>query len=116
MGHLHLHVGDIKRALAFYRDELGFELQGDWGTAAFVSAGGYHHHLGMNVWNGRGVDGPPPHTVGLRRWTVQLPTDADVTELRERLMRAGHAVDAVDGGFEVRDPWGTALAVGPFAS
>ena len=111
MGHVHLHVGDIKQALAFYRDELGFELKGDLGTAAFVSAGGYHHHVGLNVWNGRGVDGPPPHTVGLRHWTVQLPTVADVTELRERLMRVGHGVEAVDGGFEVRDPWGTALAV-----
>ena len=111
MGHLHLHVGDIGRALAFYRDSLGFELQADLGSAAFVSAGDYHHHLGINVWNGKNVDAPPPHTVGLRRWTVQLPTDADVTELRGRIERAGHAVEAVGGTFEVRDPWGTALAV-----
>ncbi|HEX2104204.1 MAG TPA: DUF2218 domain-containing protein [Solirubrobacteraceae bacterium] len=111
MGHLHLHVGDVKAGLAFYRDELGFELKGDWGSAAFVSAGGYHHHLGFNVWNGPNVDAPGPHTVGLRRWTVQLPTDADVAELRERLERAGRATEAVDGGFQVRDPWGTALAV-----
>ena len=85
MGHLHLHVGDIERALGFYRDVLGFEVQAHLGSAAFVSAGGYHHHLGLNVWNGQGVDGPPPHTTGLRRWTVQLPTDADVAELRERV-------------------------------
>ena len=111
MGHLHLHVGDVERALAFYRDLLGFELQADLGSAAFLSAGGYHHHLGINVWNGPGVDGPPPHTAGLRRWTVQLPTDADVAELRERLGGRRQAVEPVDGGFEVRDPWGTAIAV-----
>ena len=110
-GHLHLHVGDIERALAFYRDLLGLELQADLGSAAFLAAGGYHHHLGINVWNGRGVDGPPPHTAGLRRWTVQLPTDADVAELRRRAERGGQSVEGVDGGFEVRDPWGTALAV-----
>ena len=111
IGHLHLHVGDIQRALAFYRDILGFELQADIGSAAFVSAGGYHHHLGINVWNGQGVDGPPPHTTGLRRWTVEIPSDAEVAALRERLEAAGSTVEAVDGGFEVRDPWGTALAV-----
>ena len=111
MGHLHLHVGDIQAGLAFYRDELGFELKGDWGSAAFVAAGAYHHHLGFNVWNGEAVDGAPPHTVGLRRWTVQLPTGADVAEVRERLERAGRAVESMDGGFEVRDPWSTAMAV-----
>jgi catechol 2,3-dioxygenase len=110
MGHLHLHVGDIEQALTFYRDILGFELQAHLGSAAFVSAGGYHHHLGLNVWNGQGVAGPAPHTAGLRRWTVQLPADA-VTELRERVVAAGQAVDPVNGGFDVRDPWGTALAV-----
>jgi len=110
MGHLHLHVGDVSQALAFYRDALGFEVQANLGSAAFVSAGGYHHHLGVNVWNGRGVDGPPAHTVGLRRWTVQLPTDAEVAALQGRLERAGHAVEAIDGGFLARDPWGTALA------
>jgi catechol 2,3-dioxygenase len=110
MGHLHLHVGDIDQALAFYRDALGFEVQANIGTAAFVAAGGYHHHLGINVWNGRGVDGPPPHTAGLRRWTIELLTQADVSGLRERLERAGQPVATVDGGFEVRDPWNTALA------
>jgi catechol 2,3-dioxygenase len=106
MGHLHLHVGDIDRALAFYRDSLGFEVQAHLGSAAFVSVGGYHHHLGLNVWNGRGVDGPPPHTAGLRRWTVQLPTDADVTKLAKRIAATGTVAEPVADGFEVRDPWG----------
>jgi catechol 2,3-dioxygenase len=106
MGHMHLHVGDIDRALAFYRDVLGFEEQANLGSAAFVSAGGYHHHLGINVWNGRGVGPPPEHTVGLRRWTVQLPTAADVDEVRARV----DAAEPVPGGFLVRDPWQTAAA------
>ena len=85
MGHLHLHVGDIAEGLAFYRDVLGFEAQANLGTAAFVSAGGYHHHLGFNVWNGRGVGPAPEHTAGLRHWTVQIP-DADAVR---RLQAAG---------------------------
>src|SRR3712207_6396843 len=89
MGHLHLHVGDIDRGLAFYRDVLGFEEQANLGTAAFVSAGGYHHHLGFNTWNGRGVGPAPEHTAGLRHWTVQLPSDADVAEVRARAQAAG---------------------------
>ena len=110
MGHLHLHVGDIDQALAFYRDVLGFELTANLGTAAFVAAGGYHHHLAFNVWNGRGVSAPPEHTAGLRRWTVQLRTDAQVAQLRERVAAAGVAVKNVDGGFIARDPSGTAVA------
>src|SRR5437588_689793 len=78
VGHLHLHVGDIERGLDFYRDVLGFEVWALLPTAAFVSAGGYHHHLGFNTWKGRGVGPARDHAVGLRRWTVQLPTAADV--------------------------------------
>jgi catechol 2,3-dioxygenase len=108
MGHLHLHVGDIDEGLAFYRDVLGFEEKANLGSAAFVSAGGYHHHLGFNVWNGRGVGAPPEHTVGLGHWTVQLPTDADVADVRARAEGAGHATEPANDGFLVRDPWQTA--------
>jgi len=111
MGHLHLHVGDIARAVGFYRDVLGLALQADLGTAAFLSAGGYHHHLGVNVWNGRGVGAPPPHTAGLRHWTVRLPGDGDVAEVRRRLEEAGHPWEPLTGGLLTRDPWGTGLAV-----
>ena len=111
MGHLHLHVGDIDRALAFYAGVLGFEPQANLGTAAFVSAGGYHHHLGINVWRGRGVGPAPERTVGLRHWTVQLPTDADVAAVRDRAERAGVAVESVAGGFRVEDPWRIGLVV-----
>ena len=110
MGHLHLHVGDIDEGLAFYRDVLGFELRANLGSAAFVSAGGYHHHLGFNVWRGRGVGPAPDHTVGLRHWTVELPTDDDVAAVRGGVQDAGQAVEPFPSGFLVHDPWRTAVA------
>jgi catechol 2,3-dioxygenase len=110
MGHLHLHVGDIEQGLAFYRDVIGFEVWAKIDSAAFVSAGGYHHHLGFNTWRGTGVGPAPAHTVGLRRWTVRLPA-ADVAAVRARAEAAGAPVEPVDGGFAVRDPWQTELAV-----
>ncbi|MHB8658046.1 MAG: VOC family protein [Solirubrobacteraceae bacterium] len=109
MGHLHLHVGDIDTALTFYRDLLGFELQANLGSAAFVSAGGYHHHLGFNIWNGRGATPAPPHSVGLRHWTIELPSPTDVRAVRERLVAAGQDVARAPDGFLVRDPWQTAV-------
>jgi catechol 2,3-dioxygenase len=111
MGHVHLHVGDLDEALRFYRDVLGFEVQANLGSAAFVSAGGYHHHLGFNTWQGVGVGPPPEHTAGLQRWVVELPTPADVAAVRARVEAAGLATEEVDGGFVVRDPWQTAVAI-----
>jgi catechol 2,3-dioxygenase len=111
VGHVHLHVGDVDEGLAFYRDRLGFDEQANLGSAAFVSAGGYHHHLGFNVWNGRGVGPQPPDTVGLREWTIELPSAADVQDVRERLERGGVQVEPGDRGFVVRDPWETAVRV-----
>ena len=85
IGHVHLHVGDLERGLAFYRDVLGFELVTLMpGAAAFVSAGGYHHHLAFNLWRGTGVPPPPPGRVGLRHWTVVLEDPADLAAVRER--------------------------------
>lgn len=111
MGHVHLHVGDVDEAVAFYCGLVGFETQMNLGSAAFVSAGGYHHHLGLNVWQGRGVSGPPAHTVGLRHWTVRLPQGSDVDEVRARLERAGVATTDSEAGFEVNDPWSTRMRV-----
>src|ERR671936_1964994 len=107
VGHVHLHVGDIEEALAFYRDVLGFELQMNLGTAAFVSAGGYHHHVGLNIWKGRGVGPPPPRSVGLRNWTVELASDSELSDVRERVEAARLPVDPAKRGFRVRDPWQT---------
>ena len=111
MGHLHLHVGDIEQGLAFYRDVLGFETMGNLGSAAFVSAGGYHHHLGFNVWLGNDVMPLPPHTAGLREWTVILPSRDDVQAVRARIIDAGLQAHDHDGGFLVRDPWETSVAL-----
>jgi catechol 2,3-dioxygenase len=111
MGHLHLHVADIDRALAFYRDVLGFEVMANLGSAAFVSAGGYHHHLGFNVWLGTDVGPRPDGTAGLRRWVVVLERPEEVEAVRERVRVAGLLAEERDGGFLVRDPWGTAVVV-----
>jgi catechol 2,3-dioxygenase len=108
VGHLHLHVGDIDQGIAFYCDVIGFELKANIGTAAFVAAGGYHHHLAFNVWKGRGVGPAPPHTAGLRHWTVELSSAADVDAVRGRVEAAGAPVDEVTGGFRAYDPWGIA--------
>jgi len=74
VGHVHLHVGDIAAGLGFYRDVLGFEVWALLPTAAFVAAGGYHHHLGFNTWRGEGVAPMPAGIVGLRHWTIELPS------------------------------------------
>ncbi len=109
IGHVHLHVGDVGRGLAFYRDVLGFELIASLPSAAFVSAGGYHHHLGFNVWLGPDVEPLPPNTAGLRTWTVLLTCDDEVAAVRARVETAGLPARSHDGGFLVRDPWGTAV-------
>jgi catechol 2,3-dioxygenase len=111
VGHVHLHVGDVGQGLAFYRDVLGFEVWFVLPTAAFVAAGGYHHHLGFNVWRGQGVGAVPEHVAGLRHWTIGLDTAAQVAEVRARVEAAGLAIDAEDGGFTVRDPWGIPVRI-----
>lgn len=105
VGHVHLHVGDVDRGLSFYRDVIGFEVWALLPTAAFVAAGGYHHHLGFNTWKGQGVTPGPAHTIGLRHWTVRLPSAADVDEVRARLEAAAITAEQLDGGFTVKDPW-----------
>jgi catechol 2,3-dioxygenase len=111
VGHVHLHVGGLPRALAFYRDALGFELQASLPTAAFLSAGGYHHHLGLNTWKGTGVGPVPAHVVGLHHWTILLDDAAQVAEVRARLEAAGADVRPVDGGLRAVDPWGVVVEV-----
>jgi catechol 2,3-dioxygenase len=112
IGHVHLHVGDTKRAIEFYVDLLGFELQFDLGSGAFMSAGGYHHHIGVNTWRGQGVPPMPPNTVGLLELRVFLPTAADVTAARERLAAGGISTrSAGETDFTTADPWGISLHV-----
>ena len=114
VGHVHLHVGDLDRGLGFYRDVLGFELMTlIEGQAAFVSAGGYHHHLGFNLWRGEGVPPSPEGRVGLRHWTVVLRDPEEVAAVAERVRAAGIETEEHDeegaGGFLARDPWGIAV-------
>jgi len=110
VGHVHLHVGDLERGLLFYRDVLGFELMTLMpGAAAFVSAGGYHHHLGFNVWRGVGVPPDPEDTVGLRHWTVVLEKREEVEAVAARVRAAGIAAEKREEGFLVRDPWNIAV-------
>jgi catechol 2,3-dioxygenase len=90
IGHVHLKVSDIDRALAFYCDVLGFELQQRMGDqAAFVSAGGYHHHIGLNTWESRGGSRPPPSTTGLYHFAIRYPTRRTLADALRRLLDAG---------------------------
>jgi catechol 2,3-dioxygenase len=107
VGHLHLHVGDIERALGFWRDGVGFEVMTSFPSAVFIAAGGYHHHLGLNTWRGEGVPPQPEGVVGLRHWTILLDDPAEVAAVRERLEGA----EDRPRGFLARDPWNNAVEV-----
>jgi catechol 2,3-dioxygenase len=90
IGHVHLKVSDIDRALDFYCGVLGFELQSRWGAdAAFISAGGYHHHIGLNTWHSRGGSPPPPGSTGLFHFAIRYPTRRALAEALKRLQDAG---------------------------
>jgi catechol 2,3-dioxygenase len=110
IGHVHLKVADLERALAFYCGVLGFALTQRYGPdAAFISAGGYHHHLGLNTWQSRGGPPPPPGTTGLFHTAILYPTRAALADALERLTKAGVPLDgAADHGVSealyLRDP------------
>jgi catechol 2,3-dioxygenase len=94
IGHVHLKVADLDRALSFYCGVLGFELmQRRGGEAAFVSAGGYHHHIGLNTWESAGGQPPPPGTTGLYHLAVLYPTRAALADALRRVIAAGIALD-----------------------
>ncbi len=94
IGHVHLKVADLDRALAFYCGVLGFELTLHYGTqAAFISAGGYHHHIGLNTWESAGGSPPPPGTTGLYHLAILYPSRAALADALRRLMDAGIALD-----------------------
>jgi catechol 2,3-dioxygenase len=110
IGHVHLKVADLDRALAFYRDVLGLELTQRYGReAAFLSAGGYHHHIGLNTWQSAGGRPPPPGSTGLFHVAILYPTRADLADALRRLIRADIPLDgASDHGVSealyLRDP------------
>jgi len=90
IGHVHLRVSDLERALGFYRDVLGFAVTQRYGRdAVFLSAGGYHHHIGLNTWESKGGSPPPPGTTGLFHVAILYPTRAALGDALRRLMKAG---------------------------
>lgn len=111
VGHVHLHVGSIEEGLAFYRDTIGFEVRAQMATAAFVSAGGYHHHLGFNTWRGEGIPPMPAGGIGLHHWTIELQSEPDVDAVRSRIEEAGATLEGIEGGFQTADPWAIAVGV-----
>jgi catechol 2,3-dioxygenase len=110
IGHVHLKVSDLERSLSFYCGVLGFELTQRSGTqAAFISAGGYHHHIGLNTWDSLGGSPPPPGTTGLFHVAILYPSRAALADALQRLMAAGITLDgASDHGVSealyLRDP------------
>ena len=104
MGHVHLHVANVDDALRFYHDLVGFDVMGHVPGVGFVSAGGYHHHLGLNTWAGRGAKPAPAGSAGLRRFTVELPTKRDLEDVVGRVEHGDVAVVEEAGGFAAVDP------------
>ena len=103
IGHIHLKVADLDRAIAFYSGVLGFGVTQRYGPgAAFLSAGGYHHHIGINTW--AGPTPPPPDTVGLRWFLIRLPDDDELGKVATRVRRAGLELEDRSEGLLVRDP------------
>lgn len=91
IGHVHLKVSDLERALGFYRDLLGFEITTRYGMqAVFISAGGYHHHIGLNTWYSKGAGPAPQHSTGLFHTAILYPTRRDLAEVFKRLKDAGY--------------------------
>ena len=115
IGHVHLTVSDLDRALSFYRDVLGFEVTSRYGRdAVFLSAGGYHHHVGLNTWAGRGAPASPPGTTGLYHFAILYPDRKTLAGAVRRVLQAGVPLEgAADHGVSeaiyLRDPDGNGV-------
>jgi catechol 2,3-dioxygenase len=111
IGHVHLKVADVDRALDFYCGVLGFELMQRWGAdAAFISAGGYHHHIGLNSWQSKGGSPPPPGATGLFHTAIRYPTRRALADALRRLSEALYLSDPDRNGVELywdrpREQW-----------
>jgi catechol 2,3-dioxygenase len=117
MGHVHLQVSGVPEAVAFYRDLLGFDLTAEvGGQAAFLSAGGYHHHVGANTWNSAGASAPPPGSAALRHATIVLPDADERDRVAGVVSDAGLELEDGDLGPIVRDPSGNALLLAAVAA
>ena len=115
IGHIHLKVADLDRSLGFYRDVLGFSVTQRYGSqAVFLSAGGYHHHIGLNTWESAGGRPPPPGSTGLYHVAILYPTRAELADALRRVVRAGVPLEgASDHGVSeaiyLRDPDGNGV-------
>jgi len=111
MGHVHLHVADLNKAHQYYCELLGFSLESDWSAngALFVGAGRYHHHLGLNIWNGRGATPLPAHATGLEYFTIHAVGEEELTAIVNRLQEAGYAVECNGSGYLTKDPFGIGI-------
>lgn len=106
MGHVHLHVRDIDEAVEFYHGVIGFDVMGVARAfrMAFVSAGGYHHHIGLNTWQGEGAPPPPADALGLRHFAVELPDEKTLDEIMARVEKAGLTANQTEDGRLLYDP------------
>lgn len=106
VGHIHLHVRDIDEAVDFYHGVIGFDVMGVAKSfrAAFVSAGGYHHHIGLNTWQGEGAPPPPADAAGLRYFTVELPDQKALDEVTARVEKTGISANQTEEGLLLYDP------------
>nr|MDQ3328016.1 VOC family protein [Chloroflexota bacterium] len=112
IGHIHLHVGDLATAEEFYVGVLGFDVMLRLaGQALFISAGGYHHHIGLNTWAGVGAPPPPPGSAGLRAYEIAVPAAAALDEILVCLDRAGVVYQREATSAALRDPWGNGLVI-----
>ncbi len=112
VGHVHLRVANLDRALSFYHGILGFDITVRMGdSAAFLSAGGYHHHIGLNTWHSAGGGPPAPDAVGLRSFEVLLPGAAELDLVLARIAAAGPPSEAwpAPGGWLIADPSGNLI-------
>ena len=110
IGHVHLKVADIGRALEFWHGVLGFDVTQRLGDqAAFLSAGGYHHHVGINTWAGVGAPPPPADSVGLEYFTILLPSEVDLDTEKRQAMDAGLVWEEKDSGLLLHDPSGNGV-------
>ena len=105
IGHMHLQVGDLPTAEAFYHGILGFDIMARLQGALFLGAGGYHHHIGLNTWNSYGAPPQPADAAGLRSFVIKLPQAEALAPVQERIAAAGLPVCEQAGALAVDDPW-----------
>lgn len=112
IGHIHLHVANLEKAVAFYRDVVGFELMMLYGSSAgFLSAGGYHHHVGINTWAGEGAPEPGPGSTGLVEYSILVPDSEALAQIADRAEAVGIEIDHAETVVRISDPSGNRLKI-----